>query len=489
MQSDTCLAFDLGAESGRAITGRLSHDRLEIAEVARFPNTPLHVGTSLRWNVPALWSAMTQALSVAAPPGRLASIGVDGWGCDYALVGPDGQLVEPPYHYRDRRTDHAMADVFARVPAASIHGITGCQFLPFNTLFQLDVAQRTTPDLLDRSAALVTIPDLFNFWLTGRIVSEYTIATTTQLIDPRTRQWATGLVEALQLPGRLLAPLVEPGTVLGPVQATLGERVGTPVVAPACHDTGSAVVAIEATGQTAFLSSGTWSLLGTERPTPIITSRVHALNFTNEGGVGGTTRLLKNIAGLWLLQGCRRAWSSTGLDVSYADLLQSAQTVPAFAALVDPDDLAFLSPTDMPAAIDEYCVRTRQPRPTTQATYARAVLESLAFKYRVVIEWLEELTGTPVTAIRVIGGGARNRLLNQFTADATGRTVLAGPVEATALGNLALQMVALGMVASIAEARALVARSFPVERFDPIAARRWDVEYPRFRELVELNRA
>ncbi len=487
MQGDTYLAFDLGAESGRAITGRLSHGRLEIAEVARFPNEPLQLDGSLRWNVPALWAAMTHALSVAGPADRLASVGVDAWGCDYALLGQDGAVLEPPFHYRDRRTEHAMADVFGRVPAAAIHHATGCQFLPFNTLFQLDVARRTSPDLLERAATLVTMPDLFNYWLTGRITSEYTIATTTQLVDPRTRTWAVDLADTLALPRRLFAPIVEAGTILGPAQASIAPIAGTPVVAPACHDTGSAVAAVEATGETVFLSSGTWSLLGTERRQPIITNRVHELNFTNEGGVAGTTRLLKNIAGLWLLQGCRRVWSGAGLDVGYGELLQSADHVPPFASLIDPDDPVFLNPPSMPAAIDHYCDRSRQARPTSPAAYARTVLESLAFKYRVVIEWLEELTGTHVATIRVIGGGARNRLLNQFTADATGRTVLAGPVEATALGNIAMQMVALGAVSSIEEARALIQRSFPVERFDPIAARRWDHEYRRFREFVELN--
>jgi rhamnulokinase len=316
--------------------------------------------------------------------------------------------------------------------------------------------------------------------------AEFTNATTTQMVDARSRNWAFGLLEEVGVPVRLLPPLLEPGSVLGwlrpSVSASLG---GTTVVAPACHDTGSAVAAVPAGDGRAFLSSGTWSLLGTEVAAPVITPGALQANFTNEGGVNGTTRLLKNIAGLWLLQSCRRGWARDGRDFTYDELIGAAADArDAFQSLIDPDDPAFLHPEDMARAIAAYCRRTGQQQPGDPPSYTRAILESLAFKYRVVVDSLEELVGTPIREIQIVGGGSRNRLLNQFTADATGRTVVAGPVEATALGNVAMQMVATGAVASIAEARAVIERSFPVERFEAAVADRWAAHYPRFQSYV-----
>ncbi len=478
------LAFDLGAESGRALLGHLSGSRLTLAPVHRFANTPRHVGGTLRWDVDDLWQQMRQGLMLATEP--LTSIGVDAWGCDYALVDAEGALVELPYHYRDHRTDGVMDRVLARLGRRRVYDTTGVQFLPFNTLFQLAAAAEARPSALERAAAFVTMPDLFNYWLTGHITCEYTNATTTQCVDARQRTWATSLVEDLHLPGRLFGPIVEPGTVLGPLQASAGGPTGVPVVAPACHDTGSAVASVAAGGDTAFLSSGTWSLLGVEVAAPIITARSAALNFTNEGGVCGTTRLLKNIAGLWLLQACRRDWAADGLDVSYESLADAAAQAPAFGPMIDPDDPSFLNPDHMPRAIAHYCGRTSQPIPDTPAVVARTIFESLALKYRMVLEWLEEVSGLSIRTVRVIGGGAQNRLLNQLTADATGRDVLAGPVEATALGNIAMQMLATGHAASLADARDIIERSFPVERFLPIDTDRWDRHYRRFHDVVEL---
>jgi rhamnulokinase len=485
------LAFDLGAESGRAMSGRLQSGVLDLREVCRFPNEPVREPNgSLHWDIERLWADMRRALARLDGEGaRLDSVAVDAWGCDYGLIGADGRLLGRPYHYRDTRTDGVMSQVLARVGRARIYEATGTQFLSFNTLYQLVAARQRTPELLDRASALGTIPDILNLWLTGVLRAEYTAATTTQMVDARRRTWAESLLRDLDIPIDLLPGLVEPGTVLGPLTGSIVPRFAdTPVVVPACHDTGSAVASVPAFGGRAFLSSGTWSLLGMEVPEPIITPGTLEANFTNEGGVCGTTRLLKNIGGLWLLQSCRKAWAKDGHDYEYAELTDAAGAEPQrFHSLFDPDDPSFLHPPDMARAIGEYCRRTGQPEPAGPAGYTRAILESLAFKYRVILDTLESLTGTPIREVQVVGGGSRNRLLNQFTADATGRTVIAGPAEATALGNIAMQMLATGAVASLAEARSIIERSFPVDRFDPVEADRWDAEYRRFREYVELT--
>jgi rhamnulokinase len=480
------LAFDLGAESGRAMLGRLRSGVLDVSEIHRFVNEPVRQNGSLQWDVLRIWLELKQGMERAAGT-PIESVGVDAWGCDYALVGEQGVLLQNPYHYRDQRTDGIMEAVFERVPADEIYAVTGIQFLPFNTLYQLYAACRATPRLVDAATSFGTIPDLVNYWLTGEMTAEFTNATTTQFIDARTRSWATDLLQALDVPTRILPQVVEPGTIVGSIGADAHPSLhGTRVVAPACHDTGSAVAAVCAGGHRAFLSSGTWSLLGTELHAPVITPRARELNFTNEGGVYGTTRLLKNIAGLWLLQACRRNWAEQGFHFAYEELLALAgESRTAFRSLFDPDHPSFLHPRSMVAAIAGYCRETGQPEPEGPPGYARAILESLAFKYRVVLESMEELTGTAITEIRIVGGGSRNRLLNQFTADATGRTVLSGPVEASALGNIAMQMVATKAVASLSEARRIIEHSFPVERFEPVAPEAWNAHYRRFHEYLE----
>jgi rhamnulokinase len=481
------LAVDLGAESGRAMLGRLRSGVLTLSDVRRFPNEPIHEPGSVRWNVEQLWGDIRRGLE-AVSGGPLESVGVDAWGVDYALLGERGTLLENPYHYRDARSAGMMEAVFARVSRDEIYETTGVQFLPINTLYQLQAATRSTPDILGRARTLLTMPDLFNYWLSGRLCTEYTIATTTQCLDARTRAWAIDLLSRAGIPTGMFQPLVEPGTVLGRVEASVSATfAGTPVVAPACHDTASAVAAVHAGGRTAFLSSGTWSLLGTECPAPLLSAAARDLNFSNEGGVCGTIRLLKNIAGLWMLQACRHSWAAAGQTFSYEALLDAAaDEALAFRSLVDPDHDQFLHPEDMPAAIAASCRRTGQAVPEGPAGYTRVILESLACKYRVVLESLEALTGRGFDEIRIIGGGSRNRLLNQFTADATGRRVVAGPVEATALGNIAMQMLATGAVGSLDEARKVIDRSFPVERFEPLAHDRWDAHHRRFKEYVEV---
>ena len=487
--SDAFLAFDLGAESGRAIVGRLRGGVLALDEIRRFANGPIRQNGSLYWDVLRLWSEITQALHAASDI-RLASVGVDGWGVDYALIGERGNLLENPYHYRDLRNEGMMDAVFERVSRERIYQVTGIQFLQINTLFQIYAACRLTPKVVDAAHALVTIPDLFNYWLGGRLCSEYTIATTTQFVDARTRTWARRLLDEIGLPTELLAEIVQPGTTIGALRRDIAAPLaGTPVVVPACHDTGSAVASVAVGGATAFLSSGTWSLLGTEIDAPVITAQARDMNFTNEGGVAGTIRLLKNIGGLWLLQACRRTWmAADARSADYEELLAAADDERlAFLSLIDPDHHAFLNPLDMPAEIAAFCRQTAQPEPPDPPAFVRAILESLALKYRVVLEQLETLTGRRVEEIRVVGGGARNRLLNQFTADATGRAVVAGPIEATALGNIGLQMIATGAVGSIADARAVIERSFPVERYVPVNTDRWDAQYRRFVDYVEFT--
>ena len=481
------LAFDLGAESGRAMLGRLNGGVVDVQEVHRFANDAVRQNGSLQWDILHLWQEMRRALDLVTVP--IESVGIDTWGVDYALLGESGNLLENPYHYRDARTEGMMEAVFERVSRERIYSVTGIQFLPINTLFQLYAACIRTPRLIDASRALVTIADLLNYWLTGSLSSEYTVATTTQFVDARSRSWATRMLEEIGLPTRLLQPLVEPGSIVGRLVDNASPRFrGTPVIAPACHDTASAVASVATGAHGAFLSSGTWSLLGTELPAPVITSAALALNFTNEGGVAGTTRLLKNIGGLWLLQACRRRWAEGGPHLDYETLVDATDDQRlAFRSLIDPDYPGFLHPHDMPAAIADYCRRTGQPEPAGPPGFTRTILESLAFKYRAVLESLEQLTGCRVDQIRIVGGGARNRLLRQWTADATGRPVVAGPIEATALGNLAMQMLATGAVSSLAEGRAIIERSFPVDRYEPMDGGRWETHYRRFRDYVELT--
>jgi rhamnulokinase len=478
------LAFDLGAESGRAVLAHLQSGILTTEEVHRFANEPVEYGGSLRWDVSRLWSEVRKALARLGEV-ELEGIGVDAWGVDYALLGERGELIENPYHYRDRRTEGVMEEVLAKVSKEEIYNATGIQFMPINTLYQLFAARRQTPKLLDAAKHLLTIPDLFNYWLTGNAVCEFTNATTTQMVDPVQRRWATSLMQRLELPADLPAPIVEPGSIIGtllPDIAGHSSLKGTSVIAPACHDTGSAVAAIPARDGTAFLSSGTWSLLGTEVDSPVITSDALRANFTNEGGVYGTTRLLKNVLGLWMLRSCQQSWTAQGQSYDYRELIEQATVAPPFRHLVDPDDESFLRPSDMLASLNQFCTRTHQPAPQEPGAYVRAILESLAFKYRLVLRNLEHVIGKSIGQIRIIGGGSKNRLLNQLTADATGRKVLAGPVEATALGNVAIQILATGGAASLQEVRAIVDRSFPTEIFEPLETDKWDQHAERFEQ-------
>jgi len=485
------LAIDLGAESGRAILGTFDGDMLGTEEIHRFPNQPVRVCGRLYWDVLRLFGEIEHALGICAARDDIAleSVGVDTWGVDFALLGPTGHLLENPVHYRDPRTDGMMDDVFTRVPREDVFETTGIQFMQINTLYQLRAMAKAKSPVLDVADRLLMMPDLFNYFLCGEKVSEFTIATTTQAYDPRAADWAHALLDALDIPTRIMPEIVQPGTVLGPVTRAVADEVGCTtgvrVVAPATHDTGSAVagIPVESAGTWAYLSSGTWSLLGAEVPEPVISPDALAYNFTNEGGVTGTFRLLKNITGLWLLQECRRAWAAAGDLYDYTALTDMAEEGAAFAALVDSDDPGFLRPASMPAAIVAYLERTGQDAPTDRAAMVRCIFESLAMKYRFVLDNLNRLRGCPADVLHIVGGGSQNELLCQWAADATGIPVVAGPSEATAYGNLIVQAIAAGVVGSLGEARSCIRRSVRITTYEPRNTDRWNTAYERFLEL------
>jgi rhamnulokinase len=482
-------AVDLGAESGRVMLGRFDGVRLDLEECHRFPNVPVQVGGTLHWDVLRLWGDIQHGLAAAGRKagGPLAGIGLDTWGVDFGLLGRDGQLLGNPVHYRDSRTNGMLEAAFRRVPRAEIFAQTGIQFMALNTLYQLLSLVEARAPVLEIATTFLTIPDLLNFWLTGEAANEFSNATTTQCFNPRTGDWAREMLARLGIPTGWFGPIIQPGTVLGSLRPSLAEALGlgaVPVIAPATHDTGSAVAAVPMQDRNAiYLSSGTWSLMGVELDRPVIDDRSLSLNFTNEGGVGGTFRLLKNIMGLWLVQECRRVWASQGAEYSYAELTRLAEQSPAFVSFVAPGDERFLALGDMPARLQAFCRETGQPVPEGVGAIVRCALESLALEYRWVAERLVELTGQSLPVIHVIGGGAQNALLNQFTAEATDRTVVAGPIEATALGNVLVQMPALGQIGSPAEGRALVRASFPVQTFRPKAPDAWDAAYRRYLAL------
>jgi len=488
------LAFDLGAESGRAVVGHFDGECLRLEEVHRFSNGPVRVLDSLHWDVLGIWSEIKHGLKLAAKacgePGRtrygdsLAGIGLDTWGVDFGLLAADDTLLGNPYHYRDSRTDGMMAEAFRLVPRAEIFERTGIQFMQLNSLYQLLAMARVKSPALAAARAFLNMPDLFNFWLTGRKANELTIATTSQCYDPRAGDWARDMLNRLGIPSNIFGEIVPPGTVLGTLRSSVCQEIGCkpiPVIAPATHDTGSAVAAVPVIDEDyIYLSSGTWSLMGVEVNEPVINDQSLAANFTNEGGVNGTFRLLKNIMGLWLIQECRREWARAGEDYSYDDLTSMAAEAPAFGSLIAPGDAHFLSPGDMQARIQACCHETGQAVPETKGQIVRCILESLAMEYRWVAECLDEMVGRRLPTVHIIGGGSRNRLLNQFTADATGRTVVAGPVEATAIGNVLVQALASGHLSSLAEGRAIVRRSFEVETFGPRDKAAWDEAYRRY---------
>ena len=486
-------AVDLGAESGRVLVGLFDGERVRLEEAHRFPNVPVRVLDTLHWDVLRLWNDIQDGLAkaVAEHGADFSGIGVDTWGVDFGLLDANDQLLGNPVHYRDRRNDGMMDATFDLVPRDEVFAATGLQFLPFNTLFQLMALKTQRSPHLDVAHQLLLMPDLLHFWLTGRKASEYTIASTSQMLDARTRTWNEDLLQRLDLPTRLLPDVVAPGTSLGELRMAVASQTGvsrhTPVIAPGSHDTASAVVAVPAQGDDwAYLSSGTWSLMGVELAEPLINARVAELGITNEGGVANTIRFLKNIAGLWLVQECRRTWLRAGEVYSYSDLTQRAAGAQPLQSLIEPDDPAFLAPADMPQAIRDFCQRTGQPIPQGVGEVVRCCLESLALKYRWTLERLEELRGSRLEVLHIVGGGTQNKLLSRLTADCIQRPVVTGPVEATAIGNILTQAVARGELSGVSDLRAVVRRSFPVETFEPNdhAAEEWDEAYGRYLTLT-----
>ena len=479
------IAVDLGAESGRLMLGTLSGNKLELKEAHRFSNGPLEQGGSLRWDFPRLMMEIRRGLRecAAMADGEIAGIGVDSWGVDFGLLDADGKLIENPYHYRDGRTEGMFEEAFKRVPKREIYEATGLQFMRLNTLYQVLAMRLSGDPALEKADKLMFMADLVSHELSGKIFAEYSLASTSQMMNMRTGEWSRELLDRLDLPSKILPGVVPSGTVLAPLAEDIAAEAGmnrAPVIAVASHDTGCAVAAVPGRGTDwAYISSGTWSLIGVELKSAAVNDAAFENSFTNEGGVEGTIRFLKNVGGLWLLQECRREWQKQGDEYSYAELAEMADRGRPFAARIDPDHEPFLAPGDMPEKINQYLVSTGQERIEDRGTMVRAILESLAFTYRGVIENLEAACGRAVKVVHIVGGGSQNELLNRFTANATGRPVVTGPVEATAIGNILIQVKATGQISSLEEIRDIVAASFPTQRYEPADRDRWSEEYER----------
>ncbi len=489
------LAADLGASSGRVVAGVFDGEKLSLEEVYRFDNGGVLAAGRMQWDLLNQWSHVQRGLRAAGKiyAGQVRSVGVDTWGVDFGLIGRGDELLASPYHYRDRRTAGIFDKAFAIVAREEIFKHTGLQFMEFNTLYQLLAMKLAKSPLLDVAERLLMIPDLFHWLLTGEKANEFTDASTTQFLSPKTKTWATELLTKFGLPTNILGPIAQPGTKLGKFLPAVAEETGlagVEVVLPGTHDTASAVMAVPAAGAAGgkpnwcYISSGTWSLMGVETPEPVVSDRCYQLNFTNEGGVGGTVRLLKNIGGLWLVQECQRIWKADGSEYGWDVLVRQAGEAPPLVSLINPDDPSFIAPKNMPQAIRDYCQRTGQSVPGNDGAVIRCALESLALRYRMVLGMLEELTGSKLETIHIVGGGSQNRLLNQMAADACNRPVVAGPVEATAIGNVMMQAAADGAVAGIAQARDVIRHSFAVQQFAPRHPQVWDEAYARFKKLV-----
>jgi rhamnulokinase len=485
------LAVDMGASSGRHLLGLFDGNQLQLEEIHRFENGAVEVGGRLYWDLLGQWSHIRRGLWAAGSKygGEITSVGVDTWGVDFGLLGRGDELLGNPYHYRDSRTNGMMEKAFGIVSREEIFRHTGLQFMQFNTLYQLLAMKLSGSPLLDVAETLLLIPDLFHWLMTGIKCNEMSEASTTQFYNPVTGDWATDLLEKFSLPTRILGKITQPGTVLGPLRTNLISETGlahAKVVLPGSHDTASAVAAVPAKSvpgvkpDWCYISLGTWALMGVESPEPVMRDDVLKFGFTNEGGVGGTIRLLKNITGLWMVQECRRAWNMAGENLDWEALNQLSAAAQPLQSFINPDAADFLSPSDMPEAVRAFCGKTGQVVPADKGAVLRCALESIAMKFRQVFKMCEELNGARIETIHIVGGGTKNRQLCQFAADACGRRVVAGPIEATAIGNLMMQAVAAGDVGSIAEAREVIRRSFPVDEYLPQNTSAWDEAYERF---------
>jgi rhamnulokinase len=484
----TMAAVDLGAQSGRVVLGRFDGERIAIEEVRRFDNVPVLAAGTLHWDVLRLYEDVLTGLSAAArDPHEIDSVGVDSWGVDFALVNRAGSLIGNPVHHRDRRTEGAMERVFARVPARELYDRTGIQLMPINTLFQLFVMAEVGDRALEVAHRLLFMPDLFHFWLGGVASCELTNASTSQCYDPRAQAWATDVLARLGLPAEVFRETAAPSSVLGPLRPEVAERTRlrrAVVVTPASHDTASAVAATPLRDPSSvYISAGSWSLVGMELGEPLITDETFAANLTNEGGLAGTVRLLRNVDGLWLLHECRNAWRAEGQAWDFPELIRMAEDAPPLRSFVEPNDPRFLAPGDAPARIRSFCGESGQAVPEDAGAVVRCVLESLALKHRQAIQLLAEATGRAPAEVHVVGGGALNGLLCQWTSDASALPVLAGPVEATAIGNLAAQAIALGELSSLHEAREVIRASFEPTVYEPSGSPAWQEAAERFDRL------
>jgi rhamnulokinase len=489
-QKHAYLAIDLGAESGRVVKGILADDELHLEEINRFSNGMVPIGGHYHWNLIRLYEAMIEAFKICAQSDiPIESIGVDSWGVDFALLAGDESLLGLPVAYRDNRTDGMMEKLFERIPAKRVYKKTGIAFLKFNTIYQLLALSSQQSQALKNAKHFLMVPDYFHYLFTGKMTNEYTIASTSQGLNLETRTWDPDILKAIDVPDGLMGDLIEPGTVIGPLNEQLQTLTGlgpVPVVAPGGHDTASAVAAVPAEGKNwAYISSGTWSLMGIETNQPMSTEKAYKYNFTNEGGVCNTVRFLKNIMGLWLVQRCRAAFEK---ESDYTTLTQMASDAPAFVSLIDPDRDIFMNPLSMTDAIDEFCKESGQPVPGSEGAYVRCCLESLAMQYRLVMHQLSEIHNIQFEKLHIVGGGTQNKLLNQFTADATGMPVVTGPVEATVIGNIVMQAIGLGHLESLSQARQIIRQSFPMETYRPKETSIWDRQYDSFLKLKKSNR-
>lgn len=495
MAEKAYLAIDMGASSGRHVVGRFDGQRITLEEVYRFENGAVDVAGNLYWDLLAQWTHVTGGMRAAgaAHGERIVSVGVDTWGVDFGLLGRGDQLLANPVHYRDARTNGMMERAEEWVSRKEIFQHTGLQFMQLNTLYQFLAMKLANSPILEMAESFLMMPDLFHWMMTGQKCNEMTDATTTQFYDPIRGGWATALLEKMQLPTKILGQIAQPGTNLGRLRQALAADTGLPaaeVVLPGSHDTASAVMAVPAASvpgrkpDWCYISLGTWALMGIESPQPVVNDQVMELNFTNEGGVGNTIRLLKNICGLWLVQQCRQVWNQSGKDWGWEDLNRMSAAARPLASFIDPDAQDFLAPKNMPEAICGFCRRTGQAVPENEGAVIRCALESLALKSRHVLGMCEQLNGAPLETIHIVGGGTQNRQLCQATADACGRRVVAGPIEATAIGNLMMQAVAAGDVAGIAQAREVVRNSFPVVEYEPHDTVAWDEAFARFKEVA-----
>ncbi|QGY42323.1 rhamnulokinase [Maribellus comscasis] len=488
MSKQHFLAFDLGASSGRAILGILENKKLDLVEVHRFKNQMLHIHGTYYWNIFSLFEELKTGLKKCVNEQNVQpeSIGTDTWGVDYALLNKEGQVVGLPFAYRDHRTDNSMEEFFEVLSKKETYLLSGIQFMQFNTLFQLFSSVQTEYSGLKVAESLLFSPDFLNYLFTGEKKTEYTIASTSQLLKPGKAEWESKLFEAAGIPGNIVEEVIQPGTVLGKVLPEIQEETGCnaiPCVAVASHDTASAVVSVPAKGGNwAYLSSGTWSLLGIESKEPLVSEKTLTMNFTNEGGVEGTTRFLKNIMGMWLIQECKRIWDEEK-ELEWQEIVDMSNKAESFKCYINPDDPLFLNPGNMPKAIQEYCTKTNQYIPQTRGEIARCIYDSLVLKYKFTIKQIESVTGKKIEKLHIIGGGANNKMLNQLTADALGIPVFAGPTEATAIGNIMLQAKAVGAVSSLEEIRQIIFDSFEVGEYTPSPKLDWEAAYLHFEKL------